>query len=90
MAAAPTSPARRHLLIGGGTFALAALASASPAAAKTAKAEVQYQLKPQGKYSCGGCTSFIPGADPTGPGTCKIVEGAIPQDGWCILFAARH
>jgi hypothetical protein len=81
---------RRHLLIGGGTLAIGALALAAPAVAKTAKTDVQYQLQPQGKNSCGGCTSFIPGEDASGPGTCKIVEGSIPRNGWCILFAAKR
>ena len=47
-------------------------------------------FRPQGKNACAGCSSFIQGPEAGGAGTCKIVEGAIPQDGWCILFAPRR
>jgi len=64
-------------------------ASQSRADANTPKASVGYQYKPNGDQHCGACSSFIPGADPQGPGTCRIVEGAIPQNGWCQLYSKR-
>ena len=33
--------------------------------------------------------SNIEGADAAGPGTCRIVGGAIPQNGWCQLYSKR-
>ncbi len=66
-----------------------ALAYRARAAANTPKAAVNYQYTPKGDQHCGACASFIPGADPHGPGTCQIVEGPIPQNGWCALFSRR-
>ena len=35
-------------------------------------------------------TTFLPGADPNGPGACKVVAGPISPTGWCTLFAPKH
>jgi hypothetical protein len=59
------------------------------AAAKTAKADVMYQYQPKGDQHCGLCASFIRGDNPLGAGSCQIVDGNIPQDGWCALFSKR-
>jgi hypothetical protein len=89
------APDRRRLIKAGAMAALigAALAGGSALAqgAKTPKSQVKYQFTPQGDGSrCGLCTSFIPPADGgPGPGSCKIVDGPIPQNGWCVLFAHR-
>jgi len=29
------------------------------------------------------------GGAPIAPGTCEAVQGAIPQNGWCVLFVRR-
>jgi high potential iron-sulfur protein len=66
-------------------------ATQARAAATTPKSDVKYQNTPNGEQHCSVCASFI--ADPAGgggPGTCKIVQGPIPQNGWCVLFAARR
>ena len=86
------STTRRGALRGAAAFSglgVLLAATAARAAGGTPKTEVQYQYKPQGKNQCGLCASFIPGADAAGPGTCRIVEGAIPQTGWCILFSPK-
>ncbi|HEY3800664.1 MAG TPA: hypothetical protein VGL58_20110 [Caulobacteraceae bacterium] len=68
----------------------AALGGQARAAATTAKADVKYQYTPKGDDHCAVCTSFIPAVDGSGgPGTCKIVVGPIPQNGWCVLFAHK-
>jgi hypothetical protein len=64
-------------------------AARARAAAKTPKAAVSYQFQPHGDQHCGACASFIPGDSPQGAGTCQIVDGAIPQNGWCVLFSKR-
>ena len=86
------SPDRRLLLLGTAAFAVAsaALAGGSRAAAgaKTQKADVKYQYTPKDAAHCGLCASFVPGGGEGGaPGTCKIVDGPIPQNGWCVLFS---
>jgi hypothetical protein len=50
---------------------------------------VKYQFTPNGEQHCSLCASFIAGDSPGGPGTCKIVEGPIPQNGWCQLYSKR-
>ncbi|MDP1644697.1 MAG: hypothetical protein Q8L71_04220 [Thiobacillus sp.] len=59
--------------------------SAAPAAnAKVSQASVQYQTQPKGEQKCGGCLHFIAESN-----TCKLVEGQISPDGWCILWAQK-
>ena len=87
------SPERRRLMGLAGLGAIVgatAAAGVARAAATTSKADVKYQFTPNGANRCGLCASFIaPASGGTGPGTCKIVEGPIPQTGWCVLFAPR-
>jgi hypothetical protein len=67
-----------------------AAAGAARAAGKTAKADVKYQYTPKDAARCGLCASFIPPSDGgPGPGMCKIVDGPIPQNGWCVLFSPK-
>jgi hypothetical protein len=83
---------RRRWLLGAGlTLAAAplALATRASAAATTPKSDVKYQFTPNGEQHCSLCASFIAGDSPGGPGTCKIVEGPIPQNGWCQLYSKR-
>ena len=84
------STRRRWLLGAGLTLAAAplALATGAKAAGKTPKSDVHYQFTPNGDQHCAACVSFIPDGSP-GPGTCKIVDGPIPQNGWCVLFSKR-
>lgn len=72
-------PRRRALI------ALAALAVAgrSAAQAKVAKSAVQYQDQPKGDRRCSGCVHFVDGS------ACKIVEGTISPQGWCLAYSAR-
>ena len=90
----PKGPLRRSIIAGGLGVAVAAglslrEAHAAPTA-KTLKTDVQYQYHPNGAQHCGLCASFIPGDSPQGSGTCQIVDGNIPQGGWCALFSARR
>ena len=80
---------RAGLAVAAAPVVLALKPGAAKAAGKTAKADVGYQFMPKGDQHCGLCTSFIPGDSPTGAGTCKIVDGVIPQNGWCPLFSKR-
>ena len=68
---------------------LAAATAGSAAGPANAKADVKFQFTPKGADRCGDCVSFIPGATSGAPGTCKAVQGTIPQNGWCVLFARR-
>lgn len=57
--------------------------SAAPAA-KVSQASVQYQTQPKGEQKCSTCTHFIAESN-----TCKLVEGQISPEGWCVLWAKK-
>lgn len=61
----------------------------SAAQAGLTRKDVNYQLTPHGAQRCGLCASFIMGKSADADGTCKIVAGPIPPNGWCALFAKR-
>lgn len=59
--------------------------SAAPASAsKVTQASVQYQTMPKGEQQCSGCMNFI--ADSS---SCKLVDGQISANGWCMLWAKK-
>lgn len=62
----------------------AGVGSAAPAAAKVSQAAVQYQAQPKADQQCSGCIHFIAESN-----TCKLVEGQISPNGWCILWAKK-
>jgi hypothetical protein len=84
---------RRRLVRGLATAAglIPALVLAGRAAAEPAngKPDVKFQNTPKGADRCADCVSFIPGATSGAPGTCKAVQGVIPQNGWCVLYVRR-
>ena len=84
---------RGALAIGCSLFVPAALfsspATGANAAAPTAtkkmpKASVQYQAQPKGEQKCSGCLNFIAESK-----TCKLVEGPVSPDGWCVMWAKK-
>jgi hypothetical protein len=85
-------PDRRRVMQLGAMVTLfgVAAAGAAQAAASTPKTDVKYQYTPSGASRCGLCASFVPPSDGgPGPGTCKIVVGPIPQNGWCVLYSPK-
>jgi hypothetical protein len=65
-------------------------AAAAPAqAAKGSQAQFKYQSKPNGSKKCSNCTFYIQGKSATANGTCKIVEGTISPNGYCIAYSAK-
>lgn len=58
-------------------------------AAKVAKASMQYQDTPKGDAKCSGCVQYIPGKTAKAKGTCKVVDGAISPNGWCLAYSAK-
>jgi len=55
-----------------------------PAAGKLAKTAVQYQEQPHGEQQCSRCLHFIAESN-----TCKLVDGPINPNGWCILWVKK-
>ncbi len=58
-------------------------------AAKASKETMQYRDKPNGKEQCSNCLQFIPGKTSEVNGECKVVEGNISPQGWCISYAKK-
>lgn len=50
---------------------------------KVSKAQMKYQDKPNGDMQCGNCMHFVP------PSSCKIVEGTVSSQGYCIAWAKK-
>jgi hypothetical protein len=71
--------------LGGAAAAAAAAARANQQTAQTKIAQkmVQYQDTPKGDQKCSICVNF------EAPNGCKIVEGTINPNGWCIAFGPK-
>ena len=65
----------------GGT-ALGVGRAASPATAsnKMSPRAMSYRPNPNGQQRCDNCANWQP------PGGCKLVDGPISPNGWCILY----
>ena len=50
---------------------------------KLTQAATQYQDQPKGQQKCDGCAQFQP------PNACKLVQGTISPNGWCLLFSPK-
>jgi High potential iron-sulfur protein len=69
---------------------LAGLLTAVAAAdSKSSQASMHYQTTPNDGKQCSGCQFFIPGQDPKGSGSCKLVDGSISPNGYCIAYTAK-
>jgi hypothetical protein len=63
----------------------APMESAAPAApAKVSQASVQYQTQPKDGKKCVDCLHFVAESN-----TCKLVEGDISPDGWCVIWVKK-
>ncbi len=83
---------RRNVLAAAAALpGLALLAAGSGAkAGGVTQANAKYRPNPNGAAQCSKCNYFLPGANATAAGKCKVVAGAIQPNGWCQLFAAKH
>lgn len=69
--------------LAGGAAALPGIARDVQAQAKATKAAMKYQDQPKGDQRCSGCIQFV------APNQCKVVEGDISPNGWCIAYAPK-
>ncbi len=51
---------------------------------KLAQNIVQYQTSPKDGAMCSTCVNFEP------PNACKIVDGNIVPNGWCVAYAPKN
>jgi len=78
---------RRSILKFAGLLTGASLASGltrdALAQQKASKQAMKYQDKPNGDQKCSNCLQFEP------PKSCKVVEGDISPNGYCIAWAKK-
>jgi hypothetical protein len=79
---------RRRLLQGVVLLAGASLtAGLSPkdarAQQKASKESLKYQDKPNGDKQCSNCAQFV------APNSCKVVEGAVSPQGYCLAWQKK-
>lgn len=75
----------RRKVLGGAAVAVglgAGLVSTS-AYAGMSQADAKYQDKPSGSNKCGTCAQF------EAPNKCKLVDGNISENGWCMLYTPK-
>lgn len=79
-------PKRRVILrIALGTgCALAVPAVLAAESGRVSKAQAKYQERPKGEQKCGTCLHFLAATS-----TCKLVEGRVSPEGWCMLWAGK-
>ena len=75
----------RRKVLGGAAVAVGVGAGlmSTAASAKTAQKDAQYQTSPKNNQMCSACMQF------QAPNACKLVEGNISPNGWCILFTPK-
>jgi len=74
------------------TGALAGIPIRGSAATNAAmRSALKYQTKPEAEKQCANCLQFVPGANPTAPGGCKIMPGdtEISPQGYCVGWTKK-
>ena len=80
---------RRSLLAGAARIAGVTLAGSvipiqlASAQQKVSKQAMKYQDKPNGDQRCDNCMQFV------APSSCKVVDGAISPNGWCMAWVKK-
>jgi len=76
-----------RLKLAGAAGGLVALGVAGVArgdsASQLRKEDVRYQDEPKGSQRCATCKNFV------GPNVCRVVQGSVNPNGWCLLFQAK-
>ena len=69
----------------GGLMALGVVgaARAADSSSQLRKQDVRYQDQPKGSQRCATCKNFV------GPNVCRVVQGSVNPNGWCLLFQAK-
>jgi hypothetical protein len=81
--------ALRQLIVLPALAGLAVAGTSAIADAKSSKSAMKYQTTPKGSQKCSGCQLYIPGKSAKANGTCKVVEGSISPNGWCVAYTAK-
>ena len=87
-----TAARRRFVMMGTAALAGGLLASRSAQAQKNdaLRSALKYQEQPKGDQRCNNCLHWVPGANPSARGGCKVIPGdtQINPQGWCSAWVA--
>ena len=69
----------------GGLMALGVVGGSRAAdnSSQLRKQDVRYQDQPKGNQRCEACKNFV------GPSACRVVQGSVNPNGWCLLFQTK-
>jgi hypothetical protein len=73
----------RAALLAGAALTATIVPSKQALAQKASKEAMKYQDKPNGDQRCSNCQQFI------APASCKVVDGAISPNGYCIAWVKK-
>jgi hypothetical protein len=74
----------RAALLAGAAFTASVVPNQRASAQqKASKAAMKYQDKPNGDMRCSNCLQFVP------PASCKVVDGTINPNGYCIAWVKK-
>ena len=74
---------RTSLTIVAGTVLASAARAQEGGDSKVEQSVVQYQTMPKDGAKCSGCVNFV------APNACKVVQGNISPEGWCVAYAPK-
>ena len=74
---------RAALLAGAALTASVGPGEEASAQQKASKEAMKYQDKPNGDQRCSNCMQFVP------PASCKVVDGTINPDSYCIAWVKK-
>lgn len=63
------------------------IAGSRAQAAKLEKSDVHYQGIPKDGKRCADCAAYLSAA--TSGGACRVVDGSISPEGWCVAYSPR-
>ena len=66
-----------------------ALTSTPARASKASKSDFHYQDQPRDGKKCADCAAYLANPSANAPGACKIVDGPVNPNGWCMAYSAR-
>lgn len=75
---------RRAALLAGAALTASVVPSEQASAQqKASKEAMKYQDRPNGDQRCSNCMQFVP------PASCKVVDGTINPNGYCIAWVKK-
>jgi len=74
---------KRATLLAVAAVAATVLPHRQAVAQKVSKEAMKYQDKPNGDKMCSNCLQFVP------PDSCKVVEGTISPNGYCLAWVKK-